>query len=98
MPTTGSSWSNCAGGIRFHALLAPNAKLLSRVVPQGLVQPDEAIQAAAAGECVVEAETVQGLPNVLRGVNTLHRVVPVKGPKERIVTIFAFFDRAQAST
>lgn len=34
-----------------------------------------------------------GALNVFRGVNTLHRVVPVKGPKERIVAIFAFFDR-----
>lgn len=34
-----------------------------------------------------------GALNVFRGVNTLHRVVPVRGPVERIVAIFAFFDR-----
>lgn len=34
-----------------------------------------------------------GALNVFRGVNTLHRVVPVKGPVERLVAIFAFFDR-----
>lgn len=34
-----------------------------------------------------------GALNVFRGVNTLHRVVPVKGPTERLVAIFAFFDR-----
>ncbi len=35
-----------------------------------------------------------GALNVFRGVNTLHRVVPVQGPTSRIVAIFAFFDRA----
>ena len=34
-----------------------------------------------------------GALNVFRGVNTLHRVVPVTGPVERLVAIFAFFDR-----
>lgn len=34
-----------------------------------------------------------GALNVFRGVNTLHRVVTVKGPVERLVAIFAFFDR-----
>ena len=34
-----------------------------------------------------------GALNVFRGVNTLHRVVQVKGPIERLVAIFAFFDR-----
>lgn len=34
-----------------------------------------------------------GALNVFRGVNTLHRVVRVKGPTERLVAIFAFFDR-----
>lgn len=34
-----------------------------------------------------------GALNVFRGVNTLHRVVPVRGARERIVAIFAFFDR-----
>ncbi|MCX7888713.1 MAG: 2OG-Fe(II) oxygenase [Rhodobacteraceae bacterium] len=34
-----------------------------------------------------------GALNVFRGVDTLHRVVPVRGPVERLVAIFAFFDR-----
>jgi len=34
-----------------------------------------------------------GALNVFRGVNTLHRVVQVKGPVERIVAIFSFYDR-----
>ncbi len=34
-----------------------------------------------------------GTLNVFKGVNTMHRVVPVKGPKERIVTIFTFYER-----
>lgn len=34
-----------------------------------------------------------GALNVFRGVDTLHRVVRVKGPTERLVAIFAFFDR-----
>lgn len=34
-----------------------------------------------------------GALNVFRGVNTLHRVVPVKGSVDRLVAIFAFFDR-----
>jgi hypothetical protein len=34
-----------------------------------------------------------GALNVFRGVNTLHRVVPVAGPVERLVAIFSFYDR-----
>ena len=42
---------------------------------------------------VKKVRLVPGALNVFRGVNTLHRVVQVKGPTERIVAIFAFFDR-----
>lgn len=42
---------------------------------------------------VKKIRLVPGALNVFRGVNTLHRVVQVKGPTERIVAIFAFFDR-----
>jgi len=42
---------------------------------------------------VKKAALKPGALNVFRGVNTLHRVVPVKGPVERLVAIFAFFDR-----
>lgn len=34
-----------------------------------------------------------GALNVFRGVNTLHRVARVKGPTDRMVAIFSFFDR-----
>lgn len=42
---------------------------------------------------VKKAALKPGALNVFRGVNTLHRVVQVKGPVERLVAIFAFFDR-----
>jgi hypothetical protein len=42
---------------------------------------------------VQKAALKPGALNVFRGVNTLHRVVPVKGSRERLVAIFAFFDR-----
>ena len=34
-----------------------------------------------------------GALNVFRGVNTLHRVVPVAGPTARIIAIFSLYDR-----
>lgn len=36
---------------------------------------------------------VPGTLNVFRGKNTAHRVTPVKGKTERIITVFSFFDR-----
>ena len=42
---------------------------------------------------VSKAKLKTGALNVFRGVNTLHRVVPVKGKIDRMVAIFAFFDR-----
>ena len=42
---------------------------------------------------VAQAALSAGALNVFRGVHTLHRVVPVKGSKERLVAIFAFYDR-----
>lgn len=42
---------------------------------------------------VRKARLSPGALNVFKGVNTLHRVVPVSGPTERLVAIFAFFDR-----
>jgi hypothetical protein len=42
---------------------------------------------------VQKIRLVPGALNVFRGVNTLHRVVPVEGKRERLVAIFAFFDR-----
>ena len=34
-----------------------------------------------------------GALNVFRGVNTPHRVVQVKGPKERVISIFSYYER-----
>lgn len=42
---------------------------------------------------VKKIKLATGALNVFRGVNTLHRVVQVKGAVERIVAIFSFFDR-----
>ena len=42
---------------------------------------------------VKKIKLTPGTLNVFRGVNTMHRVVPVKGKKERIVTIFTFYER-----
>ena len=45
--------------IRFHGVLAPNAKLRALVVPQGRAQPEEATEAAAATECGAETVPVR---------------------------------------
>ena len=42
---------------------------------------------------VRRAKLTPGALNVFRGIDTLHRVVRVKGDTERMVAIFAFFDR-----
>lgn len=60
------------------------------------VEPNfDGVAAVLRGEdpLVSKAALKPGALNVFRGVNTLHRVVPVKGPVERLVAIFAFFDR-----
>jgi hypothetical protein len=59
--------------IRFHGVLAPNAKLRALVVPQR--PPDQerpATEAAAAAGC--EAETVQALPYRISLARLLKRV------------------------
>ncbi len=55
----------------------------------------EGVAALLRGEdpLVKRVRLQPGALNVFRGVNTLHRVVPIEGPRERIVAIFAFFDR-----
>jgi len=55
----------------------------------------DGVAAVLRGEdpMVRKARLQPGALNVFRGVNTLHRVVQVKGPVERLVAIFAFFDR-----
>jgi len=61
--------------IRFHGVLAPNAKLRARVVPQGPAQPEGASEAAAATEC--EAETAQGRPHRISWARLLKRVFDI---------------------
>ena len=34
-----------------------------------------------------------GTLNVFKGKNTLHRVIPCKGPRERYMAVFSFYDR-----
>ena len=57
--------------IRFHGVLAPNAKLRARVVPQGPTDQDKpATEAAAAAE----VETVQARPHRISWARLLKRV------------------------
>jgi hypothetical protein len=56
--------------IRFHGVLAPNAKLRSLVVPQGPEQPKRAVEAAAA-EC--EVEHAQARPHRISRARLLKR-------------------------
>lgn len=42
---------------------------------------------------VAKQKLKPGALNVFRGVNTLHRVVPVKGHVERLVAIFSFYEK-----
>ena len=63
--------------IRFHGVLAPNAKLRSLVVPQGQGRevPRQAAEAAAAAGC--EAETVQARPHRISWARLLKRVFDI---------------------
>ena len=59
--------------IRFHGVLAPNAKLRSLVVPQGPpAQAAAATEVAAAAEC--EVETAQARPHRVSWARLLKRV------------------------
>ena len=44
---------------------------------------------AAATTLPLEAGTL----NVFKGTNTLHRVAPVQGPQDRIITIFTYYEK-----
>jgi hypothetical protein len=62
--------------IWFHGVLAPNAKLPARVVPQGPPEQQEpTIEAAAAAEC--EVETVQARPHRISWARLLKRVFDI---------------------
>ncbi len=62
--------------IRFHGVLAPNAKLRPLVVPQGpLALEEPTTEAAAAAECVVQ--TVQARPQRIGWARLLKRVFDI---------------------
>jgi hypothetical protein len=61
--------------IRFHGVLAPNAKLRARVVPQGSEVAQLATEAAAAAGC--EAQTVQARPHRIGWARRLKRVFDI---------------------
>jgi hypothetical protein len=61
--------------IRFHGVLAPNAKLRPLVVPQGPAAAEQATDAAMASEC--EAQTVQGRPHRISWARPLKRVFDI---------------------
>ena len=62
--------------IRFHGVLAPNAKLRSLVVPQGPRKDEQAAGVAASGvQC--EAETVQVRPARISWARLLKRVFDI---------------------
>jgi hypothetical protein len=62
--------------IRFHGVLAPNAKLRPLVVPQQPpVQAQAASEAAAPAEC--EVETAQARPNRISWARLLKRVFDI---------------------
>lgn len=58
--------------IRFHRVLAPNAKRRSLVVPQWPAQSEDATEASVATEC--EAETAHGRPYRISGARLLKRI------------------------
>ena len=62
--------------IRFHGVLAPNAKLRALVVPQGPPDQDKpATEAAAAAGC--KAQTVQARPHRISWARLLKRVFDI---------------------
>ncbi len=61
--------------IRFHGVLAPNAKLRALVVPQGPEVEEQATEAVAASECVVETATTPGRPHRVGWARLLERVL-----------------------
>ncbi|MBX9717124.1 MAG: transposase, partial [Burkholderiaceae bacterium] len=61
--------------IRFHGVLAPNAKLRALVVPQAPAQEDETTEAATGTHC--EAETAPGRPHRISWARLLKRVFDI---------------------
>jgi len=64
--------------IRFHGVLAPNAKLRSLVVPQGPPKDEEVPGVAASGiQCECEAQTAQVRPARISWARLLKRVFDI---------------------
>ena len=61
--------------IRFHGVLAPNAKLRPLVVPQGPEVQEQTTEVAAVSEC--ETETVQARPHRISWARLLKRVFDI---------------------
>jgi hypothetical protein len=61
--------------IRFHGVLAPNAKLRPLVVPQGPEVQEQTTEVAAASDC--ETETVQARPHRISWARLLERVFDI---------------------
>ena len=61
--------------IRFHGVLAPNAKLRPLAVPQGPQLQEQTSEAAAATEC--EVETAQARPQCISWARLLKRVFDI---------------------
>ncbi|MDP1650667.1 MAG: transposase [Rubrivivax sp.] len=61
--------------IRFHGVLAPNAKLRALVVPQGPEQPAQVTEAATVAEC--EVEHARALPGRISWARLLKRVFDI---------------------
>ncbi len=66
--------------IRFHGVLAPNAKLSALVVPQGPEVAEQVTEAAVASEC--EAETIQGRPHRVSCARLFKRVFAAAGGED----------------
>ena len=61
--------------IRFHGVLAPNAKLRPRVVPQRPQVQEQATEATVAGECELELD--QARPHLIGWARLLKRVCDI---------------------
>lgn len=85
-------------GIHHHAAVAtPTKAAPSNTAPTCAAIPIPITMASPAC-CKAEPELqsitlVPGTLNVFRGKNTAHRVTPVQGNTNRIITVFSFFDR-----
>jgi hypothetical protein len=82
--------------IRFHGVLAPNAKLRPLVVPQGPEVQERTTEVAAASEC--EAETLQARPHRISWARLLKRVVATTSLEYKLVCVEASLSTSTCST